>query len=143
MPICTSVACAIAYNVLLDVCFLATFVSTCVKILRKAGCDKSLQNECVPCEIEERDPSDVGMAYKCMKDFEACECPSRYDVAVAKLIFERYHTVKIGGKMYAFDERGVCEDGTITCCQWCADGVKSKQAAMESYEKEKKKTIFF
>ena len=82
-------------------------------------------------QIDEHDDSEVGTAYTRLQELELSESATLYDVSVAKLIFALYHTVTVGDDLYALDEGGVLEDGTIYCCQWCAAGVKAKAAKME------------
>ena len=66
-----------------------------------------------------------------------------FDLGVAKLIFELYHTVTIRDELYALHEDGVLADGTVMCCQWCARGVKAKHAKMESLSDKADQKVFF
>jgi hypothetical protein len=83
------------------------------------------------------------VAYTRLKELEACVNATSVDLSLAKLIFGLYHTVKIGDEFYALHEDGVLVDGTVTCCHWCAHGVKAKRAKMESLAEKSDRALFF
>ena len=104
---------------------------------------KNMVNCHIMYQIDEHDDSEVGTAYTRLQELELSESATLYDVSVAKLIFALYHTVTVGDDLYALDEGGVLEDGTIYCCQWCAAGVKAKAAKMEFLSDKADRKLFF
>ena len=67
------------------------------------------------------DCSDVGRAYTKWQDI--CDDPrvSALDKGVAKLQFERYHTVLVDGELYALHKEGINKNGEAVCCGKCAN----------------------
>ena len=89
------------------------------------------------------DSSDVGRAYTKWQDI--CDDPSvsALDKGVAKLQFERYHTVLVDGELYALHKKGINKNGEAVCCGKCANQVDKCLSKMKNIQDDEVCTLFF